>query len=111
VTGDGERLWGRQAPFERNHFQRTLALAGLSGVFGVTVILLVHDDVRGALGLALVAGGLVCALAAVSRSRYAREARGGFAVLEGRGGGFVLGSAAAFVVVAATVVLLVLDGR
>ncbi len=110
MASEPRRLWGRQAPFERAHFQRTLALLGLSSVFGVTLILLVDADVTGLFGLLLVGCGLVCAMAAVSRARYDRETREGFAILGTRGGGFVLGSAAAFVLVAAMVVLLVLDG-
>jgi uncharacterized membrane protein YidH (DUF202 family) len=103
------RVWGAQYPFERNHLQRGIALLGLGGVFGVTVILLVHADVRGTVGITLVAAGLVAGLAAASRRRYVTETARGFAVLQTRGGGFVLGSAAAVVVVAVLVVVLVLS--
>lgn len=101
-------MWGEQYPFERNHLQRTLALAGLAGVVGVTVVLLVHADVTGVLGIALIGAGAVSALAALSRRRYVRETRLGFAVLETRGGWFVFGSALAFAAAGLLVVLLVL---
>ncbi len=106
-TGPG-KLWGDQYPFERNDLQRTMTLAGLGGVFGVTVILLVHADITGVLGIALICAGVVSALAAVSRYRYVQETRRGFAILRVRGGGFVLGSALAFVVVGCLVAVLVL---
>lgn len=101
-------LWGDQYPFERNHLQRTLTLIGLGGVFAVTVILLVHADVTGVLGISLVCSGVVCALAAVSRHRYVMETRLGFVILRTRGGRFVLGSALAFAVIGVLVALLVL---
>lgn len=103
------RVWGAQHPFERNHLQRGITLLGLSGVFGVTVILLVDTDVRGLLGLALIIAGIVSGLAAVSRQRYVAETRQGFEVLRARGGGFVLGSAVALAVVGVFVVALVLQ--
>ncbi len=102
------KLWGDQYPFERNHLQRTMALAGLGGVFAVTVILLVHADVTGVVGISLICAGVVSALAAASRRRYARETRVGFAILRARGGGFVLGSALAFALIGMLVALLVL---
>lgn len=103
-------MWGAQYPFERNHLQRSMTLAGLGGVFGVTVILLVHSDMRAVLGLALISAGVVSGVAAVSRRRYVDETRRGFALLRSRGGGFVLGSAVALTVVSAFVVVLVLGG-
>ena len=102
------KLWGDQYPFERNHLQRTMTLAGLGGVFAVTVILLVHADVTGVIGISLICAGLVSALAAASRRRYVRESRVGYTILRARGGGFVLGSALAFAVVGVLVALLVL---
>jgi uncharacterized membrane protein YidH (DUF202 family) len=102
------RVWGTQYPFERNHLQRGITLLGLGTVFGVTVILLVHANVRETLGLALVAAGAVSGLAALSRQRYEDETRRGFAVLRTRGGGFVIGSGVAVAVVAVLVVALVL---
>lgn len=101
-------LWGAQYPFERNHLQRVMTLAGLAGVFAVTLILLVHADVRAALGISLIYAGVICALAAASRHRYLRETRRGFAVLATRGGGFVAVSALAFVAVSALVVAMIL---
>ncbi len=107
--GPGDpRLWGRQSPFERNHLQRGITLAGLVGVFVVTMILLVHADVAGVLGIGLVCGGVVSGLAAVSRLRYVRETRAGFAVLRTRDGRFVMVSASALVVVAGFVIVLIL---
>lgn len=103
------RVWGAQHPFERNHLQRGIALLGLGAVFGVTVILLVHADVRQTLGIALVTAGVVTGLAAASRQRYVEETRRGFAVLRTRGGGFVLGSASALGVVSVFVAALVLS--
>lgn len=102
------RLWGEQYPFERNNLQRTMTLIGLGGVFGVTVILLVHADVTSSLGISLICAGVVSALAAVSRHRYVRETRLGFVILKTRGGLFVLGSALALGVVGVLVALLVL---
>lgn len=101
------RLWGQQYPFERNHLQRTITLTALGGVFAVTTILLVHADVTGVLGITLVCLGVVAELAAVSRIRYVRETRVGFAILRTRGGGFVLGSACAFGLVGLFVALLI----
>lgn len=101
------RVWGAQHPFERAHLQRNLALLGLGTVFSVTVILLVHENVGRVVGIALVGAGAMSALAAVTRHRYVRETQVGFAILGTRGGGFVFGSAAAFVVVALCVIALV----
>lgn len=97
------RLWGRQYPFERNHLQRSVDLVGLGGLLAVSTIVLVADNASDVLGLALIFAGLISALAAVSRLRYRRETRLGFAILTTRGGGFVVGSAVAFVIVAALV--------
>ena len=47
-------------------------------------------------------------LAALSRHRYLRETRLGFAIPRTRGGGFVFGSALVFCVAGALVALLVL---
>jgi MFS family permease len=105
-TGAG-KLWGKQYPFERNHLQRSTALVGLGGVLAVTLILLVHANMTGALGIAFIYAGGISALAALSRDRYVRETRRGFAVLSTRGGGFVLGSALGFAVVGLLVALLV----
>ncbi|MCB1264036.1 MAG: hypothetical protein KDB56_05485 [Mycobacterium sp.] len=101
-------LWGRQYPFERNHLQRAMALTGLAGVFAVTVILLVHANVQAVFGISLIYAGAVSGLAAGSRHRYVRETRLGFAILQTRGGGFVIGSALAFVAVGILVIGLIL---
>jgi len=101
------RLWGAQYPFERNHLQRTMTLIGLGGVFAVTVILLVRADATSVLGTALIGGGVVCALAAVSRHQYVRETSLGFVILETRGGLFVFGSALGLMVVGVLVALLI----
>jgi len=106
-TGPG-KLWGDQYPFERNHLQRAMTLVGLGSVFGVAVILLVHANVTGVLGVSLICAGVLSALAAMSRHRYVRETRLGFAILETRGGRFVLGSALAFAILGVVVALLVL---
>lgn len=103
------RLWGAQHPFERNHLQRGMTLLAISGVLGVTVVLLARTDVHGLLGLTLVAAGLVSGLGAWSRWRYVTDTRRGFDVLRTRGGAFVLGSAALLAVTAAFVVLLIAD--
>ena len=111
VKPDGTKhgkLWGRQYPFERNHLQRAMTLTGLAGVFAITVILLVHSNVQAVFGIALLYAGAVLALAAASRHRYVRETRLGFVILQTRGGGFVIGSALAFVAVGALVTRLVL---
>ena len=102
------KLWGDQYPFERNHLQRTMTLAGLGSVFAVAVILLVHADVTGVLAISLICAGVISALAAVSRHRYVQETRLGFVILKTQGGRFVLGSALAFAVVGVVVALLVL---
>ncbi|MCB1286233.1 MAG: hypothetical protein KDB47_00690 [Mycobacterium sp.] len=102
------KLWGRQYPFERNHVQRAMALTGLAGVFAVTTVLLVHADVQSVFGISLICSGVVSALAAASRHRYVRETRLGFVILKTRGGGFVIGSALAFVAVGVLVTRLVL---
>lgn len=104
------RLWGAQYPFERNHLQRAITLVGLGGVFAVTVIFLADARVPGILGISLIGAGLLSALAALSRQRYVRETRLGFAILATRGGLFVLGSALMFAVVGLFVALLVLFG-
>ncbi len=103
------RVWGEQYPFERNQLQRSISLLALGGVFSVSVILLVHGDRDTTLGVALVAAGVVTGLAAASRHRYVREVRHGVDALRDRGGGFVLASALALVVVAGFVVALVLQ--
>ena len=102
------QLWGRQYPFERNHLQRAQVLLALAAVLSVTVILLVHADAAGVMGVALVCAGSAPALAAFSRSRYVRETRLGFSVLSSRDARFVLGSAAAFAVTAGFVAALVI---
>lgn len=101
------KLWGKQYPFERNHLQRSMTMVGLGGVLAVTLILLVHADMTGALGISFIYAGVISALAALSRHRYVRETRLGFAVLRTRGGGFVLGSALGFTLVGLLVALLV----
>jgi hypothetical protein len=101
------KLWGDQYPFERNHLQRTMTLIGLGGIFAVTVILLLHADITRLLGISIIGGGVVSALAALSRHQYVQETRLGFVILETRGGRFVLGSALAFAVVGVLVALLV----
>lgn len=102
------RLWGAQYPFERNHLQRSMTLTGLGGVFAVSVILLVHANIKATFGITLIYAGAMAALAALSRMRYVAETRIGFAILKNRGGRFVLGSAVAFVPVAVLVCALVL---
>ena len=104
------KLWGDQYPFERNHLQRQMTLAGLGTVFGVTAILLVHAEYAGVVGVSLILTGVIAALAAASRMRYVRETRIGFAILKTRGGLFVLGSALAVGVVGMLVVLLICLG-
>lgn len=106
-TRPGE-LWGRQYPFERNNLQRAITLISLSGVLAVTVLFLIHGDVAQLFGISLVGGGVVSALAAISRHRYVRETRLGFGILKSRGGQFVLGSALMFAVVGGLVLLLIL---
>lgn len=101
-------VWGRQYPFERNQLQRSMTLTGLGGVFAAAVILLVHADVAGVLGIMLICAGLGAGFAAVSRYRYVRESRVGFEILRTRGGGFVIGSSLAFGVVGVLVVGLIL---
>ena len=107
LRGPG-RLWGAQAPFERNHAMRTQTLAGLAAVFIASVAFLAEADARALVGLGLIAAGAVAGAAAVSRSRYLHETWLGFAVLRTRGGGFVIGSAAAVAVVGLFVATLVL---
>ncbi len=102
------QLWGNQYPFERNHLQRAMTLAGLVVLFVVTAIVLVHAQVAVVLGIALIGAGVIAALAAMSRHRYVRETRLGFAVLDTRRGGFVLGSALAFAVVGVLVAVVIL---
>ncbi|MCX2933857.1 hypothetical protein ORI20_26655 [Mycobacterium sp. CVI_P3] len=101
------KLWGSQYPFERNHVQRSMTLAGLAGIFAVAVILLVHADVTSVLGISLICVGVVSALAAASRHRYVQETQLGYAILRTRGGWFVLGSAVAFAIVSVVVTLLI----
>jgi len=105
-TGPG-KLWGDQYPFERGHLQRAMTLLGLGSVFAIAVILLVHADVTGVLGISLICAGVISALAAVSRHRYVQETRLGFVILETRGGRFVFGSALAFAILGVVVALLV----
>jgi len=102
------RLWGAQAPFERNDLMRTQTLAALAAVFAAAVAFLAEANARELIGLGLVALGLVCAAAAISRARYIRESWLGFTVLRTRGGGFVLGSATGVAVVGLFVAALVL---
>ena len=83
-------------------------LLALGGVLAVTIILLVADNRSDVLGLALIALGLISALAAVSRRRYVRETQIGFDIVATRGGRFVLGSALVFLITAALVTLLIL---
>lgn len=106
ATGAG-RLWGSQYPFERQHLQRNMTMLALAGLMSVTLILQVGTSPSKVLGVGLVIAGLVCVVAAVSRSRYDRETRHGFAILASRDGRFVFGSAATFVLVAVSVLLLV----
>ena len=102
------KLWGPQYPFERNHLQRSMTIAELGLIFSVSLILLVHDDVRAVAGIALVFAGMGAGLAAVSRRRYVRETEVGFSILEARDGRFVLWSAAAFATVGVLVVAVIL---
>ncbi len=104
------RLWGAQYPFERNQLQRSMTLTALGGIFAVTLVLLIHADVSGVLGIAFLCAGAMSALAAVSRRRYVQETRAGFAIVATRGGGFVFGSALAFTLVGGFVAALVLHG-
>ncbi len=107
MNGAG-KLWGVQYPFERNHLQRQMTLAGLGTVFAVTAILLVHAQVAGVVGISLILAGIVAALAAAARHRYVRETRTGFTILRNRDGRFVVGSALAVGVVGMLVALLIL---
>ncbi len=102
------RVWGRQQPFERQHLQRAITLLGLGTLATTLVVLLASAHPARALGSALVSVGLVCALAAVSRHRYVRESRAGFAILASRDGRFVLGSALVFVIVSGLALVVVL---
>lgn len=102
------RVWGAQHPFERNHLQRSMTLTGLGGVCAVAVILLVHGNVAGVLGISLICAGGLSMLAALSRSRYVDETRHGFGILRTRGGGFVLASALVFCLAGFLVTLLIL---
>ena len=102
------RVWGRQEPFERNYFQRIITLTGLGGVFVVTLILLVAENINAVVGVALVYAGVMAGLAAFSRLRYVQESRAGFVITHTRGGRFVLESAAALVLLAVLVVVLIL---
>lgn len=104
---DTEKVWGEQYPFERNQLQRTMTLVAIGGLFAFVVVVLVHADVVGVLGISLVCAGVVSALAAASRHRYVREARLGFGILRTRGGGFVLGTAVLFCAVGVLVALLI----
>ena len=96
MNTNAKKVWGKQYPFERNDLQRTMTLTALGGVFSAAVILLVHADVATVLGITLVCGGVVSALAAVSRHRYVRETRLGFGIMRTRGGGFVSGRRTCF---------------
>ncbi|MDO8107699.1 hypothetical protein Q6348_10880 [Isoptericola sp. b441] len=102
-------VWGRQQAFERQHLQRALTLLGLTSVLGAILIILAGTDPVRAVGATLVGLGVIVALAAMSRRRYETDARAGFAVLRSRDGTFVLGSAVAFLVVAALAAVLMLS--
>ena len=82
-------------------------MTALAGVFGVTLILLVHADVVGVIGIAFICCGVVSALAALSRHRYVQETVFGFAILRTRAGGFVLGSGIALALVGVFVAVLI----
>lgn len=103
------RLWGRQQPFERNHFQRTLTVFALGAVLAVAVVLLVDIKPKVVVGTASVCAGLLCLLAAGSRHRYVREATAGFGVLRTRDGRFVFGSAVQLLVTAVVVTALIVS--
>ena len=102
------RVWGSQYPFERNHLQRMITLSGLGSLFAVALVVLVLDDVRAVLGVALVCAGLVAGLGALSRWSYVRETEIGFAILFTRDGRFVLWSAAACLAVGVLTVVMIL---
>lgn len=102
------KVWGAQYPFERNHLQRSMTLTSLGGVCAVAVILLVHANVAGVLGISLICAGGLSMLAAVSRSRYVDETGHGFGILRTRGGGFVLASTFLFCLAGVLVTLLIL---
>ncbi len=102
------RVWGPQHPFERTHLQRARTLFALGTVFAAVVVLLARTHPTQALGSTLVGLGVMLALAAASRRRYLREARGGFPVLATRDGRLVLGSALSYLVAAGLVLVLML---
>lgn len=102
-----QKVWGPQYPFERNQLQRAMTLIAMVSLFAVVVVILVHAETAGILGICLLCAGVLCALAAASRLRYVRESRLGFEILRTRGGGFVFGSALVFCVVGAFVAVLV----
>lgn len=108
TAGRPGRVWGRQYPFERNQLQRDMALAGLVGVLAVAVLVLIHAQTRGVLGVAMICSGVLALLGAMSRRRYIQETRLGFTVLRDRGAGFVVGSALLFCVTGALVAAVVL---
>ena len=86
-----------------------MTLAGLGVLGAVSLILLVHDDAHMLPGIALIYAGAGTGLAALSRRRYVRETRVGFAILRTRDGRFVLASAAAFVAVGVLAILIILS--
>lgn len=102
------KLWGNQYPFERNDLQRSMTLTALAGVFAVTLILFVHADFPGVIGIALICGGVVSALAALSRYRYVQETLLGFGIVGTRAGGFVLKSSVALTLVSVFVAVVIL---
>jgi hypothetical protein len=108
MKSDDRRLWGQQYPFERNHLQRVMTMAALVGILAFAVVILVHANVFGVLGIAMICAGALAALAALWRHRYTQEAGRGFAILRERGGGFVLGSALLLFVAGALLALVVL---
>lgn len=83
-------------------------MAGLVSVFGVSLILLVAEDVYAVVGVALVYAGVLSGIAAVSRLRYVRESVAGFSILATRGGGFVIWSAVAAVAVGILVTVVII---
>lgn len=104
-----QQRWGPQHPFERNHLQRSMTLAGLVVLGAVSLTLLVHEDAGVLAGIALIYAGAGAGLAALSRRRYVRETEVGFAILRTRNGRFVLASAAAFVAVDVLAILVIVS--
>jgi len=94
-----QQLWGVQHPFERNHLQRSMVLVVLAMLGAVSLILLVHESLHVLAGFALICAGAGVGFAALSRQRYVRETKVGFAILQTRDGRFVMASAAASVAV------------